>query len=73
MGVLDLGREDTSASGLGEEYINGDARHWVDLLSGWYAAYRLDTFVFWPVAGNQEVQVEAFAGEVVPALKEALA
>ncbi len=72
MGVLDLGRDDTSAPGLNDNYLQGDAAHWAQKLVDWYVNYRQDTFIFWPVAGNQQVQIEAFAREVAPAVREAL-
>lgn len=33
----------------------------------------MDTFVFWPVKGEPLPQVLAFAGEVVPAVRQELA
>ena len=38
----------------------------------WYEDYGQDTFNFWPVAGNVAVQIEAFAQEVAPAVREAI-
>lgn len=72
MGVLNIGRDDTTVPGLKADYINGSVQDWVEKLVHWYQTYRQDTFIFWPVAGNQPVQLEAFAQEVVPAVKEAL-
>jgi len=72
MGVLDLGRDDTTAPGLKDNYLQGDVSYWVEKIVDWYSDYRQDTFIFWPVAGNQQVQVEAFAREVAPAVREAL-
>jgi hypothetical protein len=72
MGVLDLGREDTKASGLDDNYVKGSVQGWVDKIVNWYRGYGQDTFIFWPVAGNQRLQIEAFAQEVVPAIKEVL-
>lgn len=72
MGVLDLGREDTKAPDLDDNYLQGDAAHWVDKILEWRNDYRQDTFIFWPVAGNQTIQIEAFARDVVPAVREAL-
>lgn len=72
MGVLDLGREDTRVPGLKENYVQGPVDDWVQKILTWHREYRQDTFIFWPVAGNQIVQIEGFAQEVVPAVKEAL-
>jgi alkanesulfonate monooxygenase SsuD/methylene tetrahydromethanopterin reductase-like flavin-dependent oxidoreductase (luciferase family) len=73
MGVLDLGREDTKATGLDDNYVKGSVEEWVDKLVNWYHNDRQDTFIFWPVAGNQRLQIEAFAQDVVPAVREQLA
>jgi alkanesulfonate monooxygenase SsuD/methylene tetrahydromethanopterin reductase-like flavin-dependent oxidoreductase (luciferase family) len=72
MGVLDLGREDTKASGLDDNYIQGSVQEWTDKILNWYKEYSQDTFIFWPVAGNQRLQIEAFAQEIVPAVREKL-
>lgn len=72
MGVLNIGRADTTIPGLKADYIYGSVQDWVEKIIYWYKSYRQDTFIFWPVAGNQLVQLEAFAQEVVPAVKEAL-
>lgn len=73
MGVLDVGRNDTKASGLDDNYLQGDAAHWTEKIVEWRDDYRQDTFIFWPVAGNQTVQIEAFVHDVVPAVRQALA
>jgi len=72
MGVLDLGRDDTRAAGLDENYVQGDAAHWTARILEWHDDYRQDTFIFWPVAGNQSIQIEAFARDVIPAIRQAL-
>jgi alkanesulfonate monooxygenase SsuD/methylene tetrahydromethanopterin reductase-like flavin-dependent oxidoreductase (luciferase family) len=73
MGVLNIGREDTTVPGLKEDNVYGSVKDWTDKIVQWRQEYRQDTFIFWPVAGNQRVQIEAFAQEVVPAVREALA
>jgi alkanesulfonate monooxygenase SsuD/methylene tetrahydromethanopterin reductase-like flavin-dependent oxidoreductase (luciferase family) len=72
MGILDLGRADTAITEDKPNNIYGSIRQWVDQIVRLYREYRQDTFIFWPVAGNQLVQIEAFAQEVAPAVKEAL-
>jgi hypothetical protein len=42
----------------------------VDQLVELYTDYGQDTFNFWPVSGNQLVQIEAFAKEVMPVVRE---
>jgi len=72
MGVLDIGRPDTKLPSPRPGLIYGPPDHWVAEILRFYHDYRLDTFIFWPVAGNERVQVEAFVQEVVPAVREAL-
>ncbi len=72
MGVLNIGREDTTMAGLGAEYVYGSVQEWADKIVEWYEEYGQDTFNFWPLAGNQAVQIEAFAQEVVPAVRETI-
>lgn len=73
MGVLDLGRPDTKIGHPKPGHIYGDVAYWVAQIERFYHTYLQDTFIFWPVAGNEVVQLEAFAQEVVPALRERLA
>jgi alkanesulfonate monooxygenase SsuD/methylene tetrahydromethanopterin reductase-like flavin-dependent oxidoreductase (luciferase family) len=73
MGVLNTGRADTTVPGLKAGYLNGSVQDWAEQIADWYEGYRQDTFIFWPVAGNQQVQIETFAREVVPKVKETLA
>ena len=47
-------------------------REWVERLSGWATEAGLDTFVFWPDEPTS-AQVEAFATEVAPAVRERVA
>lgn len=72
MGVLKTGHPENDIAGLKEGYINGTPQDWVESLAHWYQEYRQDTFIFWPIAGDQRSQIEIFAKEVVPTLKESL-
>jgi alkanesulfonate monooxygenase SsuD/methylene tetrahydromethanopterin reductase-like flavin-dependent oxidoreductase (luciferase family) len=72
MGVLDLGRPDTKLPRPRPGLIYGPPDHWAAEILRFYRDYRQDTFIFWPVAGNELVQVEAFVRDVVPAVKKAL-
>ncbi|MFI6294680.1 LLM class flavin-dependent oxidoreductase [Nonomuraea sp. NPDC050790] len=47
----------------------GDVRLWTDTLTEWVLGLGFDTFVFWPVADHR-VQLDVFAAEVVPAVRE---
>ena len=43
---------------------------WTETLAAWAIELRVDTFVLW---AKEEAQVEHFAAEVVPAVREAAA
>ncbi len=71
MGVLDVGHSNMRIrphAGL----IYGPASAWVAQILRFYHDYRQDTFIFWPVAGDELAQIEVFAREVVPAVREQL-
>jgi alkanesulfonate monooxygenase SsuD/methylene tetrahydromethanopterin reductase-like flavin-dependent oxidoreductase (luciferase family) len=72
MGILDLGRPDTTKTEDNPNNIYGPVAHWVEQILELYHVYRQDTINFWPVSGNQFVQIEAFAKEVVPGVRERL-
>jgi hypothetical protein len=68
MGVIDLG------TGLADRptrpgAIVGDVSQWVETIAGFALEHRQDTFTFWPLAGDEVAQVEAFAKEVVPGVR----
>lgn len=72
MGVIELRPNGTRPDGLAEGNLYGPVERWVEELLRLYRADRMDTLLFWPVAGDELRQIEVFAGEVVPALREAL-
>ena len=51
----------------------GPAPVWADAILRYYRDLGMDTFVFWPVAGDEVEQVERFAREVVPVARQAIA
>jgi len=55
----------------GEGLLEGPASSWVETLTGFALEHGMDTFIYWPT-GDHERQVEVFAGEVVPAVREAV-
>jgi alkanesulfonate monooxygenase SsuD/methylene tetrahydromethanopterin reductase-like flavin-dependent oxidoreductase (luciferase family) len=58
--------------GPAEQLLQGPVSHWVEELSGFALELGFDTFVFWP--GEDGVsQLERFAAEVVPGVREAVA
>jgi alkanesulfonate monooxygenase SsuD/methylene tetrahydromethanopterin reductase-like flavin-dependent oxidoreductase (luciferase family) len=62
----------TIADGPVREQLNGPPDHWIETLTGFAVELGFDSFVFWPqddVLG----QIERFAQEVAPGVREALA
>jgi alkanesulfonate monooxygenase SsuD/methylene tetrahydromethanopterin reductase-like flavin-dependent oxidoreductase (luciferase family) len=60
---------------IGEEHrglLDGPAEHWVEELARFAVELGMDTFIYWPSEDHVR-QVELFAGEVVPAVREAVA
>jgi len=49
--------------------LDGPVEGWTDTLAGWATELGLDTFVLWP---SDAAQVERFAAEVVPAVRDAV-
>jgi hypothetical protein len=56
----------------GGGFLDGPAGQWVDQLLPLVAGIGLDTFVLWP-AESPASQLERFAAEVAPALRDAVA
>jgi alkanesulfonate monooxygenase SsuD/methylene tetrahydromethanopterin reductase-like flavin-dependent oxidoreductase (luciferase family) len=54
-----------------KDIITGPANQWVDVISHYYHDLRMDTFIFWPL-GGEEAQIRHFAEEVVPAVRAAV-
>ncbi|MFI6079452.1 LLM class flavin-dependent oxidoreductase [Streptomyces sp. NPDC051217] len=52
--------------------LSGTVGKWIDTLTVWAVELGFDTFVFWPTA-RPAAQLELFASEVVPAVREAVA
>ena len=69
--IYNIGGLITDGAG-GEGVIVGAARQWVDTLTEWAHDPGIDAFIFWPTA-DELTQVERFASEVAPAVREALA
>ncbi|HET7480752.1 MAG TPA: LLM class flavin-dependent oxidoreductase [Rubrobacteraceae bacterium] len=56
----------------GEGLLEGPASTWIEQLTRFVLECGMDTFIYWP-SEDHERQVEAFANEVVPAVREAVA
>lgn len=70
MGMVDFGQG--KPSGLQDGVIYGTPKEWVEELSRYYHEYRQDAFVFWPVGDAPKQQIEVFAKEIMPAVKESV-
>jgi alkanesulfonate monooxygenase SsuD/methylene tetrahydromethanopterin reductase-like flavin-dependent oxidoreductase (luciferase family) len=53
------------------ELLQGPVEHWVETLTGFALELGFDTFIFWP-GGDGPGQVERFAEEVAPGVREAV-
>jgi alkanesulfonate monooxygenase SsuD/methylene tetrahydromethanopterin reductase-like flavin-dependent oxidoreductase (luciferase family) len=56
----------------GDRRMDGLVSHWIEELSTFVLEFGMDTFVYWP-SEDRERQVELFASEVAPAVREAVA
>jgi alkanesulfonate monooxygenase SsuD/methylene tetrahydromethanopterin reductase-like flavin-dependent oxidoreductase (luciferase family) len=57
---------------VGSRPLDGPVRRWVDQLVAWHADLRIDSFVYW-VQDDGLAQLERFANEVVPGVRDAIA
>ena len=49
--------------------IQGTVQEWIDTLLHFRRRYRHDTFIFWPVAGDEVTQTEVFLNEIMPEMR----
>lgn len=56
----------------GEGLLEGPVSTWIAQLTRFVLEFGMDTFIYWPTE-DHERQVEVFAGEVLPAVREAVA
>ncbi len=52
--------------------IRGPLEYWVEQLSTLVTEHRMDSFVLWPRAEDEDAQLERFTLEVAPAVREAV-
>ena len=55
----------------GEGSLDGPVSKWIETLTSFALEHGMDTFIYWP-SQDHERQVEVFADEVVPAVREAV-
>jgi hypothetical protein len=61
-----------STNGPKESLLTGPVEYWVDELTRLVVEFGMDTFMYWP-ADDRMRQIELFAAEVVPAVKDRVA
>jgi alkanesulfonate monooxygenase SsuD/methylene tetrahydromethanopterin reductase-like flavin-dependent oxidoreductase (luciferase family) len=72
MGIVDVGQVGGKPSGLQQGVIYGKVKAWVDELVRCFTDYGQDAFIFWPVGEQPVAQLEAFAKDIAPAVREAI-
>jgi alkanesulfonate monooxygenase SsuD/methylene tetrahydromethanopterin reductase-like flavin-dependent oxidoreductase (luciferase family) len=55
----------------GDGLLEGPVSKWVEELTRFALELGMDTFIYWPSEGHER-QIELFANEVVPAVREAV-
>lgn len=71
MGMVDFGQIGGKPANLQQGILYGTPSMWVEELTRLYHEYRQDAFLFWPVGDSPREQLEAFAQEIIPAVKQA--
>jgi alkanesulfonate monooxygenase SsuD/methylene tetrahydromethanopterin reductase-like flavin-dependent oxidoreductase (luciferase family) len=71
MGILE--QDHHAAGGWNEGQFSAGVSGWIDELERLYEQQRMDTFVFWPLGGDEARQVGVFARQVAPEVKRRLA
>ncbi len=72
MGIIDLNGTGRRPDDLNPGMLFGTRQFWIDELSRLYRDYRQDTFLFWPIGENALPQLEVFAQEIAPAVRQAV-
>jgi alkanesulfonate monooxygenase SsuD/methylene tetrahydromethanopterin reductase-like flavin-dependent oxidoreductase (luciferase family) len=62
----------TIADGPARERLNGPPDHWIETLTGFVRELGFDTFIFSPGSDQVVGQIERFAQEVAPGVREAV-
>ncbi len=55
----------------GDDLLEGSVSKWVEQLTRFVLEFGMDTFIYWP-SDDHVRQIEVFAGEVAPAVREAV-
>jgi alkanesulfonate monooxygenase SsuD/methylene tetrahydromethanopterin reductase-like flavin-dependent oxidoreductase (luciferase family) len=65
-----MGAIDPAAASQDGKLLVGGVDHWVEALGRYHRELGFDSFVFWPVRGDEPTQSRIFATEVVPRVRE---
>lgn len=68
MGAVELPDLPNTSPEIGPKTLVMPPAGWTDLIVRLYQEQGMDTFIFWPLGNNQIPQIEAFAGEIAPAV-----
>ncbi len=68
MGAVELPDVPNTSPEIGPKTLVMPSAGWTDLIVRLYQEQWMDTFIFWPLGNNQIPQIEAFAGEIAPAV-----
>ncbi len=68
MGVIELPDLPNTSPEIGPNTVVMPPAGWIDFIVHLYLERGMDTFIFWPLGDNQIPQIEAFAGQVAPAV-----
>ncbi|HEU4793823.1 MAG TPA: LLM class flavin-dependent oxidoreductase, partial [Nitrolancea sp.] len=68
MGAVELPDLPNTSSEIGPKTLVMSPAGWTDLIVRLYQEQGMDTFIFWPLGNDQIPQIEAFAGEIAPAV-----
>lgn len=67
-----LERVEEQQTGMIPSGVTGSTEEWVKTLVGYYRDFGLDSFNFWPSAGDEVEQIRLFAEKVVPKARESM-
>jgi hypothetical protein len=60
------------AGGPAGDLLHGPPDHWIETLTGFVLELGFDSFLFWPQDDDVLAQIERFAQEVAPGVREAV-
>jgi alkanesulfonate monooxygenase SsuD/methylene tetrahydromethanopterin reductase-like flavin-dependent oxidoreductase (luciferase family) len=70
MGVIQTGDNDFSAKAKKPGILIGTPEDWREWILEFHHKLRFDTFICWPIGGDEVRQIEIFAREIAPGVRE---